>query len=86
MLFFQVVQESLDRARKGRTCIIVAHRLSTIQDADEIAVIHNGKVVESGTHLELMKLNGHYSRLNNCPNTQNSDSGNNFKEDQYSTN
>ena len=64
MQFFQVVQEALDRAQQGRTCVVIAHRLSTIHDADCIAVIHNGKVVELGTHSELMALSGKYYKLN----------------------
>ena len=55
---FQVVQEALDRAQQGRTSIVIAHRLSTIQNADLIAVIHHGKVVELGTHSELLELKG----------------------------
>ena len=44
----RVVQEALENARKGRTCIMIAHRLSTVQSADQIAVINDGKVVEKG--------------------------------------
>jgi ABC-type multidrug transport system fused ATPase/permease subunit len=58
-----VVQEALDKARLGRTCIVVAHRLSTIKNADCIAVIHQGKVVELGTHEELRALRGKYFAL-----------------------
>jgi ATP-binding cassette, subfamily B (MDR/TAP), member 1 len=60
-----VVQAALDAAAKGRTTIAVAHRLSTIQKADVIYVLDQGKVVESGTHTELMKLRGRYSELVN---------------------
>ena len=60
---FQVVQEALDRAQQGRTSIVIAHRLSTIQNADAIAVIHHGKVVELGTHSELIELKGKYYKL-----------------------
>ncbi len=60
----QVVQEALDKAREGRTSIVIAHRLSTIHNADIIAVIHNGKVMEQGTHTELMDIHGFYYRLN----------------------
>lgn len=59
----QIVQEALDDARQGRTSIVIAHRLSTIQNADCIAVIHNGQVIESGTHKELMALRGAYYLL-----------------------
>ncbi|KAG8443194.1 hypothetical protein GDO86_011850 [Hymenochirus boettgeri] len=59
----KVVQEALDKARQGRTCIVIAHRLSTIQNADKIAVIHNGKVVEQGTHQQLLQLKGIYYSL-----------------------
>ena len=60
----KVVQEALDKAREGRTSIVIAHRLSTIQNADVIAVIKGGQVVESGTHMELMKTKGLYYKLN----------------------
>jgi len=51
----QEIQEALDEAMKGRTCFIIAHRLSTIRLCDEIMVIDQGKIVEVGTHAELMK-------------------------------
>jgi ATP-binding cassette subfamily B (MDR/TAP) protein 1 len=60
-----VVQAALDAAAKGRTTIAVAHRLSTIQKADVIYVFDQGKIVEAGTHAELMKKNGRYSELVN---------------------
>jgi ABC-type multidrug transport system fused ATPase/permease subunit len=59
-----LVQDALDKAQEGRTCIIIAHRLSTIKNCDAIFVIKNGKVHESGTHEELIKLNGFYTILN----------------------
>ena len=62
----QIVQEALDQAQKGRTSVVIAHRLSTIQNADSIAVIHKGRVVESGTHSQLLSLKGHYYKLNNA--------------------
>lgn len=49
-----LVQEALDKMMVGRTCVIIAHRLSTIQMADCIAVIKNGKIVEEGSHSELL--------------------------------
>uniref|UniRef100_A0A8C6LW95 Mitochondrial potassium channel ATP-binding subunit n=1 Tax=Nothobranchius furzeri TaxID=105023 RepID=A0A8C6LW95_NOTFU len=59
----RVVQEALDRATRGRTVLIIAHRLSTIQGADLICVMSNGRVVEAGTHLELLGKGGLYSDL-----------------------
>ncbi|NXD79725.1 MDR1 protein, partial [Halcyon senegalensis] len=61
----KIVQEALDKAREGRTCIVIAHRLSTIQNADKIAVIQNGKVVEQGTHQQLLAAKGIYYSLVN---------------------
>ena len=60
----KVVQQALDKAREGCTTIIIAHRLSTIYNSDVIAVIHNGKLLESGTHSELMASEGAYYHLN----------------------
>ena len=55
-----MVHEALDVAREGRTCIIIAHRLSTVRNADQIAVIARGKVAEIGTHEQLIALKGAY--------------------------
>jgi ATP-binding cassette, subfamily B (MDR/TAP), member 1 len=60
-----VVQAALDKAAKGRTTIAVAHRLSTIQRADIIYVFDQGRIVEEGTHSELMRKNGRYAELVN---------------------
>uniref|UniRef100_A0A8C0C1V9 ATP binding cassette subfamily B member 1 n=1 Tax=Buteo japonicus TaxID=224669 RepID=A0A8C0C1V9_9AVES len=61
----KIVQEALDKAREGRTCIVIAHRLSTIQNADKIAVVQNGKVIEQGTHQQLLAEKGVYYSLVN---------------------
>ena len=58
-----LIQKSLDDLCKGRTTLVVAHRLSTIKNADEIAVIAEGKIVEQGSHEELMTKGGMYSEL-----------------------
>ncbi|KAJ0537355.1 putative ABC-type xenobiotic transporter [Helianthus annuus] len=61
----KLVQEALEKMMVGRTCVVVAHRLSTIQKSDSISVIKNGKVVEQGSHTELLSLgnNGAYRAL-----------------------
>ena len=60
----KIVQEALDRLTGSRTTIAIAHRLSTIRNADEICVMHEGRIVERGKHEELLELNGYYKRLN----------------------
>ncbi|XP_026264294.2 ATP-binding cassette sub-family B member 5 [Urocitellus parryii] len=62
----KVVQQALDKARRGRTCLVVAHRLSTIQNADLIVVLHNGKIKEWGTHQELLRNRDIYFKLVNA--------------------
>lgn len=59
----QLIQEALHKALAGRTSFIIAHRLSTIRSADRILVIENGKVVEDGTHKQLLQKGGYYYRL-----------------------
>ena len=58
-----VVQQAIDRLIQNRTTIIIAHRLSTVRHADRILVVENGRIVEDGTHDELLVLDGHYSEL-----------------------
>ena len=57
------IQEAMDRLIKGRTTIAIAHRLSTLRNADKLIVIDNGEIAESGTHIDLMKHDGIYAGL-----------------------
>lgn len=57
------LQQTFEKLSQGRTTIIIAHRLSTVRNADRIAVIENGRVAELGSHHELMEKNGAYAQL-----------------------
>jgi ATP-binding cassette, subfamily B, bacterial len=57
------IQRALDHLVEERTVLVIAHRLSTVRRADKIVVLNAGKVIESGTHADLLALNGHYAKL-----------------------
>lgn len=59
----ELIQEALWRLMQGRTAIVIAHRLSTIQNMDRIIVMDNGKIVEEGSHKDLLYKNGEYAKL-----------------------
>jgi ATP-binding cassette subfamily B protein len=61
----QQIQQAMQELMKGRTCFVIAHRLSTVKNADTILVIQNGEITESGTHTELLEKGGFYSTLYN---------------------
>ena len=63
----RLVQQALDRLMQGRTSIMIAHRLSTIEQADRIIVMDEGRIVEQGSHAELINLNGYYAKLRTLP-------------------
>jgi ATP-binding cassette subfamily B protein len=57
------ILEKLQQLKKGKTSLIISHRVSSVKDADRILVLHSGKIIEEGTHEDLMKLNGSYSEI-----------------------
>ena len=59
----RAIQQAVEDIRQERTCLIIAHRLSTIENADRVIVMNDGKIVESGSHKELLELNGAYAKL-----------------------
>ena len=62
----KAIQDALETLQKGRTTLVIAHRLSTIENADKIIVLDKGKVVETGTHSELLNQGGYYASLHNA--------------------
>jgi len=58
-----LVQDALDKLMKGRSVLVIAHRLSTVRNANAVCVVQGGRIVEKGTHDELLALEGVYSRL-----------------------
>ena len=65
----RLVQDALERLMKTRTTVAIAHRLSTIRNADEICVVHEGQIVERGTHEQLLAMDGYYKKLNEMQRT-----------------
>jgi len=59
----QLIEAALRTARKGRICFVIAHRLSTIRSADRILYLEQGRILESGTHAQLLARRGHYHAL-----------------------
>ena len=69
----RIVQEGMDKLMHGRTTFVIAHRLSTVRNSDRIVVLENGRIIEQGSHDELMQKEGKYYQLytGNAPKTLN---------------
>ena len=69
----RIVQEGMDKLMRGRTTFVIAHRLSTVRNSDRIVVLENGRIIEQGSHDELMQKEGKYYQLytGNAPKTVN---------------
>lgn len=78
----RLVQQAIDDLSRDRTTLVIAHRLSTVRDADQIAVLNQGEVIEVGTHDELLKLGGKYSELWSLQSEQ-SAKGNDIERDRF---
>ncbi len=74
------IQDALDSVMQNRTTLVIAHRLSTIEKADVIMVMEQGRIVERGSHAELLALNGHYARLHAMQFRENGDNGNDAEQ------
>jgi len=61
----EIIQKGIDQLMKGRTSFVIAHRLSTVKNADEIMVLENGEIIERGNHADLLRLKGKYFALYN---------------------
>jgi subfamily B ATP-binding cassette protein MsbA len=59
-----MIQQAMESLKQNRTVILIAHRLTTVENADQIVVLDQGSIVECGTHTELLALNGYYAMLN----------------------
>ena len=67
----QIVQEAIDKVRQGRTCVTIAHRLTTIENSEKIVLVNHGRVAEAGSHGELLNKEGLYYRLHRASEQRN---------------